>query len=824
MDVMSIPVATANTPTITGAPGSYVLNYSWSGTNTPTSYTVSLYQVIQSVTTVATTLTGTVLTSSTYSNLVTGASYYSIVTATNGTGTSSPVTSSSVSFYNPFGGPQGVQGVQGIAGANGVQGPQGPQGLQGLQGVVNFAGPGAGNISNYLITTSGNPGTINANSGLTWDGTTLNVAANGNTAGVIVAGTGSNSVGGVRLEFNNIVAPNGTITTLATGSNSVGGVTLNNTQITGATQLNTIVLSGCNVSSMGTLGCGAITAPTTTNTINGVIISNGALSGATTISNTSTSTASNFVTPTASSNRIGGVTLSNNTLSNVSTLAMTGALSGATTISNSSSTTSGSFSTTGAITTGAATSNQVGGVTINTNAVSGVSTLAMTGALSGATTISNTSTSRASNFITPTASSNNIGGVTINANAVSGVSTLAASAGITMVGTSNAVFRAFPAGNPTPSYGVVEMNGTLGVYAPGTTTAQMDAGTNKVFNVSADTGPAWHIGAGNFGIGTSNPAYKLDVNGAVRATYPGSASTAAYAFGLNNDNLVIFSTTAKYGGGTPSVEFGLLNATDYPIGRVYGVDTQATNGGTYLGGLGFQVGYNVGMVDVMRMVTPAGLPRVGINCNTPQYTLDVTGSIQATGNTLILNNAGAQFYVGSNTPTGSNGMIRITQSGGNNYIQSGSNVTAGTAAPLLFTTMNGGAEWARFDATGKFGIACNAPAYTLDVAGTTRSLNGFATFQGSVSNHAASTNYLVGTFSNQGTIIYTVVGQFHDVNGQLCVYKVGGNWQIANTQWFGGSTQVSITCNAGINYTIYAYANSAQTYMNWNLTLFPAGT
>ena len=257
---MSIPVATANTPTITGAPGSYVLNYSWSGTNTPTSYTVSLYQVIQSVTTVATTLTGTVLTSSTYSNLVTGASYYSIVTATNGTGTSSPVTSSSVSFYNPFGGPQGVQGVQGIAGENGVQGPPGPQGLQGLQGVVNFAGPGAGNISNYLITTSGNPGTINANSGLTWDGTTLNVAANGNTAGVIVAGTGSNYIGGVRLEVNNIVAPDGTITTLATGSNSVGGVTLSNTQITGATRLNTIVLSGCNVSSMGTLGCGAITS------------------------------------------------------------------------------------------------------------------------------------------------------------------------------------------------------------------------------------------------------------------------------------------------------------------------------------------------------------------------------------------------------------------------------------------------------------------------------------------------------------------------------------------------------------------------------------
>ena len=286
---MSVPVATANTPTITGAPGSYVLNYSWSGTNTPTSYTVSLYQVIQSVTTVATTLTATVLTSSTYSNLVTGASYYSIVTATNGTGTSSPVTSSSVSFYNPFGGPQGVQGVQGIAGANGGQGPPGPQGAQGLQGVVNFSGPGSGNISNYLITTSGNPGTINANSGLTWDGTTLNVAANGNTAGVIVTGTGNNSIGGVTLFTGDINAP-GTITTVTDGSNSVGGVILSNSRVSASS--------------------------TSAHSLGPVTFTNGAITGVTTISNTSNTQSSNFTTPTASSNSIGGVTLNNGAISN----------------------------------------------------------------------------------------------------------------------------------------------------------------------------------------------------------------------------------------------------------------------------------------------------------------------------------------------------------------------------------------------------------------------------------------------------------------------------------------------------------------------------
>jgi hypothetical protein len=81
---------------------------------------------------------------------------------------------------------------------------------------------------------------------------------------------------------------------------------------------------------------------------------------------------------------------------------------------------------------------------------------------------------------------------------------------------------------------------------------------------------------------------------------------------------------------------------------------------------------------------------------------------------------------------------------------------------------------------------------------------------------------LVGTFSNLGTFIYTINGQSNSVNGQLLVYTtVAGSFNIVNTQWAGGSTQLSITCNAGINYTIYAYGNSYQSWMCWNLVLFP---
>jgi len=329
MDVMSVPVATANTPTITGAPGSYVLNYSWSGTNTPASYTVSLYQVIQSVTTVATTLTATVLTSSTYSNLVTGGSYYFIVTATNGSGTSSPVTSSSVSFYNPFGGPQGVQGVQGVSGLQGLQGLTGQQGLQGLQGVVNFSG-GGGNVANYVVRTTSNAGTINATSEMTYDSGT----SGSNNGFLVVAGSGQHKLGVITftngeisnttnikgtgtLTICNVSAGNSTahnlgavtftngaisgVTTISagTGSSSIGGVTLSNGAITGATSINNttvggVTLNGGAITAAGALAMGtnAITGVTTisagtgSSSIGGVTLTGGAITGATTISAT----------------------------------------------------------------------------------------------------------------------------------------------------------------------------------------------------------------------------------------------------------------------------------------------------------------------------------------------------------------------------------------------------------------------------------------------------------------------------------------------------------------------------------------------------------
>ena len=104
---------------------------------------------------------------------------------------------------------------------------------------------------------------------------------------------------------------------------------------------------------------------------------------------------------------------------------------------------------------------------------------------------------------------------------------------------------------------------------------------------------------------------------------------------------------------------------------------------------------------------------VGINCNAPAYTLDVAGSTQLAGNVIVSSSTGQALYIGSNTASGSTGMLRLTNAFGSNYIQSALNLTTGSAAPLLFTTMNASVEWARFDSNGKLGIGTNAPTGLL---------------------------------------------------------------------------------------------------------------
>ena len=133
------------------------------------------------------------------------------------------------------------------------------------------------------------------------------------------------------------------------------------------------------------------------------------------------------------------------------------------------------------------------------------------------------------------------------------------------------------------------------------------------------------------------------------------------------------------------------------------------------------------------------LNRVGINvAPNANYTLDVNG------NCRVLN----ELYVGSSNDPQS-AVLRFTTLYGGTYIQSGSNFTTGSVAPLFFTGINGSPSWMVLTSNGSLGIGTTTPAYPLDVSGDIRATG---VFRG---NGSGLTNLPITSFTSQ-TLTATV--------------------------------------------------------------------
>jgi Chaperone of endosialidase len=222
--------------------------------------------------------------------------------------------------------------------------------------------------------------------------------------------------------------------------------------------------------------------------------------------------------------------------------------------------------------------------------------------------------------------------------------------------------------------GIVNIQGYYGV--------RIGDGTNNTIVVSGN----------NVGIGTTTPAYKLDVNGVIRVangilmnqnddTYIGiSATNSAPALGLIKKyaSLPCFAFTSNYGNSTSAnaMYFGMLS------------------------------GSNLGAVSACNLtiyMTLDNAGNFGIG-TTPGYKLDVNGDIHAGNNGCLM----------SGTTSGFLRMVGVSSA---TYIQSGLANTNNSAAPLVFGTINNATEWARFDNTGNFGIGTTTPTAKLNVVG-----------------------------------------------------------------------------------------------------------
>jgi hypothetical protein len=169
-------------------------------------------------------------------------------------------------------------------------------------------------------------------------------------------------------------------------------------------------------------------------------------------------------------------------------------------------------------------------------------------------------------------------------------------------------------------------------------------GTNGNILYYGTTGSGYLVG-----IGTSNPTQALDVIGTIKATT--SVTTGAlYSTNQTSTNGVFTNLSA-----------GISNISNLTAGNINFTGSLSQNGAPYIGSQW------TGTTGTLYYGT-AGSSMVGINTTSPQVTLDVNGTIQATGISIIgttnsLNSTTGQYVYNSMSLTSSENVSSFTQGG-----------------------------------------------------------------------------------------------------------------------------------------------------------------
>ena len=294
--------------------------------------------------------------------------------------------------------------------------------------------------------------------------------------------------------------------------------------------------------------------------------------------------------------------------------------------------------------------------------------------------------------------------------------------------------------------------------------------------------------SGNVGIGSTTPAYKLDVVGTVRST--GNTIT-------NN----LLHGDVGYGSGWAGIQHSNVGANSYAL-------IQSSSGQTVLNcSTGQAISFRINNSE-QGTWNNTGL---GINNLSPAYKLDVNGSIGCTGTMWSINStmsnstSFAPLIFGKNTL--SNGNVGIMEF---NYI--------GSVSPSNYIGLGfwGGNNKLVVQNSGNVGIGTTAPSFKLDVNGSTRLANNVG--QGSVSQLKVENNT-----SNMSFFVNLTGGSYNNcVSGGDCAILAGthqvdagslvlGNWGTSNA-----GIKISNNGNIGIGTPTPAYKLDVNGTINVN--------